>query len=387
MTVCVCVCVTVTVTVCVCVEGASIRIALPAGQSQCPTNFPTLDTVRNEAIFIGDITSRDIEQNLIPDIKFTCSGTLTKWTIVASQVGGGSRYPQLQIWRNTAGTEYNRIASSDVRDSTSVAHVYEVIPDPPLEFQTGDILGVYTPPVPKLSFKYQQSGGPKNYYIGGPANPYDTFNLNGGLVLTAHNDYPLVSVEVSPPQCATGFIDDNTLLIKASILSSNRSDLHYREATQRIVPNMMFSCNGVILRLTLAALDRGEATTYPDIQLWRRVDETQWIRVGSIGRESAVSTTEYLNVHEYNPVPAVPFQSGDILGIYQPYTSASVFKIYLHGNTGPENYYIGSLAQPKDDFSTDGGLVGTEQRTPLVAVDISKSGQFLLAQLCMHVVK
>jgi len=84
-----------------------------------------------------------------------------------------------------------------------------------LIFQTGDILGVFTPPVPQLTFKYQQEGGPQNYYIGGPATAYSRIDLNQGLVLRARNDYPLVSVEVSNPECTSGFIKRDTLLVKA----------------------------------------------------------------------------------------------------------------------------------------------------------------------------
>ncbi len=345
------------------------------GSSECPGGFPTLNTVRERAIFIGDITSRDIQQNLIPGIKFTCAGTITSITMVASEVGGGSRFPEFQIWRNTAGTQYERIDSTSIEDdhATSIPHVYEKTLGTPLQFEANDILGIFTPPVPKLTFKYQQRGGPKNYYIGGPPNPYSTFSLNGAGVLTVHNDYPLLSVAVSPPDCAGGFIDKTTLLIKASILNGNSSSVSYREATQRIIPNMVFPCSGLLLNLTVGALDRGGSSNYPELQLWKRVDETTWVKSEAIGQSTAVTTTDYLNIHVYTPIPPISFHTGEILGFYQPYSTSSILELYLAGDTGPRNYYISALTKSQVEFHTDGISAHTEDRLPLVAVAISKS--------------
>jgi len=362
----------------------------PPAQSDCPSQQPSQSTIASEAVFIGDILSRDIQQALFPDISFTCSGNLTKWSIVAKLVGGGSRFPELQIWRNLGGTIYDRVAHSVVDNSepTNTAFLYEHTPDDPLPFQAGDILGVFTPPVPRLTFKYQQQGGPQNYYIGGPAIAYSRIDLNQGLVLRARNDYPLVSVEVSNPECTNGFIKRDTLLVKASILSNNRSDLAFREATQRIIPDIAFHCSGVILSYTVAALKRlGTSTrrTFPKLQVWRHVDSTEWVRVQSVGEDSALITTENLNVHRYVPDPPLPFRAGDILGMYQPYSSASVLKIYLQGS-GVINYYHGALVSPLDSFRTDGTGVKVEGRLPLISVEISESDDKLAvlfhSQLC-----
>ena len=349
------------------------------GQLNCPSQQPSHGTIVSEAIHIGRIRSRDIQQAFFPDMSFTCSGALNKWTIVAKPVGGGSRFPQLQIWRSTGGRSYERVAQSMVDDSVPVAttaFVYEHTPTTPLQFQAGDILGVFTPPVPRLTFKYQEQGGPLNYYIGGPATAYATVNLDQPIVLKSRNDYPLVSVNVTNPECARGFIRRDILLVKASILSNNRSDLTYREATQRILPDIAFHCSGVILSYTVAALKSLETSTrrgIPELQLWRRNgDSTTWVKVQGAGADAAQSDTEELNVYRYTPVPPLPFQEGDILGLYQPYSSASVFKIYLQGS-GVTNYYRRPVGSPLDTFRTSMIGVGSERRLPLVSVEVSKS--------------
>lgn len=194
------------------------------------------EVLQQEAIFIGSVVSRDIQQTLIPDIGFSCSGNITKWTIVGSLVGGGLNSPEIQVWRwKGQGTEYYKVSGTRITSSSysPMEKVYEVELNPPVSFLEGDILGVYTPATPRLTFKYQKRGGPLNYWSTAGVSPSSQYTLNRAGVLTNHNDYPLVAVKASPTQCASGFIDHNTLLLKASLLTVNDSDLQYREATQR----------------------------------------------------------------------------------------------------------------------------------------------------------
>ena len=321
--------------------------------------------------------NRPIQQNLIPEIGFTCSGELTRWTIVATTVGGGSRYPELQIWRPTGANVFDRVEHSKFNeDNRVVTNVYEFRPDPPLQFQNGDVLGIYSPPVPRLKFRYQDSGGPANFYIGGPAQPYLTFSLDNGLVLTNHNDVPLVAVDVSNPECLRGFIDLNTLTIKASILSNNSTDIAYNEATQRVVPDLAFACSGFIHSFTVAARDRGRMSTrvlYPEIQLWRRseTDNNEWLKIAGIGAEAVITRTEYLNVHNYTLAAPVEVVSGDIIGVHQPYTSASILRLYQQEG-GPKNHIRNSVANPLDSFNEGDILVYVDRQLPLISAEFSK---------------
>lgn len=155
---------------------------------------------------------------------------------MASPVGGGLLYPEMHVWRrNGLTTSFTRFKRNKLSSDSPnpVSRVYEAVRDPPLQFQAGDVLGVYSPPTPALRIMYQSQGGPVNYYIGGPGSAPDEFDLRSGLVLENRNDYPLVAVDVSPEECATGFIQRPTLLRKASLLTVNSSDLEYREGTQR----------------------------------------------------------------------------------------------------------------------------------------------------------
>ena len=86
------------------------------------------------------------KQYLFPDITFTCNGFITKWVVGGTTDSSESLQPELQIWRNTGGTSYTKTNFSliPIPFSTPTAvNIVEYIPEPPLEFQEGDILGVY----------------------------------------------------------------------------------------------------------------------------------------------------------------------------------------------------------------------------------------------------
>ncbi len=194
------------------------------------------ERVVSEAVLIGGVRNNHIRQAVFPDIRFTCPGNLTRWSLVAVPVGGGSRYPQVQLWRTGSSARRFVRYSGDKLSASSPnpeGRVYQITRDPPLAFQTGDFLGVYNPTVPKLSFRYQRDGASRNYYIDGPINPRDSINLDEVGVQSNGNDYPLVSVEVTPPECASGFIDYSALVKKASLLTGTNSNLEFSGSIQR----------------------------------------------------------------------------------------------------------------------------------------------------------
>ena len=141
-------------------------------------------------------------QRVFPDINFTCSGNLTKW-IVGGTVGSALR-GEVQIWRRNYGSEndYTKVGYS-ILNATDPDndHVYEHIPDPPLEFQEGDILGVYQQyellfGSNRMRVYYHTTTGPANYRRFRYPNPPVTSTLNGPTLVPSQYDYPLVTVEI-----------------------------------------------------------------------------------------------------------------------------------------------------------------------------------------------
>lgn len=122
-------------------------IPFPAVSAQ-PELLLSEARLAGEAIFIGSITNNHIHQALFPEIRFVCPGNLTRWTLVASPVGGGSKYPEVHVWRRDGSSDrFTRFKRNKLNENSPspVSRVYEALRDPPLQFKAGDVLGVYNP--------------------------------------------------------------------------------------------------------------------------------------------------------------------------------------------------------------------------------------------------
>ena len=119
---------------------------------------------------------------------FSCNGSITKWIYG----GMGSGNADLQIWHQTTGG-YTKTGSSSVNASTMIGtNLYEFIPQTPLQFQEGDIFGIY---ISNGSFLYrQQESGPLERYRSGNSLSMIT---ESALSSIPHNSFPLVAVEIS----------------------------------------------------------------------------------------------------------------------------------------------------------------------------------------------
>ena len=146
---------------------------------------------------INDVRISDRKQRLFPNIAFTCNGSITKWIVGAKTYMVGL-FPELQIWRNTGGSSYNKANFSMVSSSTQDSNnIVEYNLSTPLEFLEGDILGVYQPrrEDSALVVYYQERDGPVNFQNHGMLDSaLTTVNLYD---LQNRHDYPLVTVEIS----------------------------------------------------------------------------------------------------------------------------------------------------------------------------------------------
>lgn len=136
----------------------------------------------------------------------------------------------------------------------------------------------------------------------------------------------------------------------------------------RIIPDVMFSADGVILNVTMGALHQIGGSRFPEIQIWRSTDQREWFKVGTIGSTAAITYNIALNVHRYTPLSPLAVQAGDVLGFYQPHSLSSALRIFMQSD-GPLNYYRGSLFSPLTRMTATGN---TERRLPLIKVHFSK---------------
>ena len=75
-------------------------------------------------------------------------------------------------------------------------NLYEFIPQTPLQFQEGDIFGVYSDLTngTRLVLYEQRESGPTNLRI---SNSLDSPPSTISSLITVNNDFPLVTVEIS----------------------------------------------------------------------------------------------------------------------------------------------------------------------------------------------
>lgn len=169
------------------------------------SGFLDEDSLRNKAALIGRTVTRQREQVIVPEIKFTCSGTLSKWIFVAESISGHrkNRYPELQVWRPQSTEIYDIVHTIPITpESTSQTNVYTHTISTPIQYQAGDVLGIYHPPADASAYKIYsvEHGGPDNYHMGRQENARMQFDLQSSGV-GIRRDYPLVGAETSKSSC------------------------------------------------------------------------------------------------------------------------------------------------------------------------------------------
>ena len=170
-------------------------------ESQCMRGFLEEDVLRSKAALIGETVSRSQEQVIIPAIKFTCAGSISKWIFIAEQnTGNGrNRYPEIQIWRPQLNSPhiYDIVASVVISpQETSQDNVYTHTITSPISYQAGDVLGLYHPPANTCAYKILSvhHGGPANYRMDRQDRSRTQFDINSNSV-RVRGDYPLIGAD------------------------------------------------------------------------------------------------------------------------------------------------------------------------------------------------
>ena len=174
-----------------------------AASDSATVGFPSESLVQSKALLLlRSIRDSERTQRIFPDIRFSCSGSVTKWILVLEAGGGSMEYPQLQIWREEEGSgSYQRVGYTDIKYlSSSITDTYTVVEyslTTPLAFQEGDILGAHQPrrSDSDVVMQFQERGLLVSYRHDKEDNPLETFVIDEAK--TDQTDYPLVGVETS----------------------------------------------------------------------------------------------------------------------------------------------------------------------------------------------
>ena len=183
-----------------------VIVCLSTGQSlDCASGFIDRETL-TARLQIRSLPEQ--WQWIMPDLNFTCSGTVTKLIFAARWYDGRSSYPDLQIWRPIGDGTYMKMQSNTINPSVqNSTNRYEYILKQPLEVRTGDILGIFQPSQAMIRFYIQYYPGNSqimSYYFQNETSQFQNFSTLGRGV-RGMSVLPLVNVEVETSKCSALF--------------------------------------------------------------------------------------------------------------------------------------------------------------------------------------
>lgn len=146
---------------------------------------------------------------IVPSMRFTCNGTITRWIIageiVEAEINNGrakDRYPKLQIWRLQSSSGYYTTAEisleCDRGRMTFANNIHECLLSSGVDVQPNDVLGLYLAEVEHItSFSVYFDSNSSNphttvYYISGMQTELSIDNIG-----VSQLGLPLIALQVN----------------------------------------------------------------------------------------------------------------------------------------------------------------------------------------------
>ena len=123
---------------------------------------------------------------------------------------------------------------------------------------------------------------------------------------------------------------------------------------------------------------------YPDLQIWRRTATNTFTKVGNTTLRIETGSSD-MTYYEYSPPTPLSFQTGDVLGIFQPDMERNRLRLYFQSGDGPQNYYetldSNDIVEPPSNM-----FVGTMSQNdlPLISVETSEYAWYLYPVSICH---
>ena len=176
-----------------------------------------------------------------------------------------------------------------------------------------------------------------------------------------------------PPGCGCGFMSVERMRILRR-LETVGSAIN-PDQRQQITPDIKFTCDGMITKWIIGANITLNSSFYPELQVWRNIGNDMYQKKN--GTFITAPTENPNRIYEYDNFSPIPFQAGDILGVFLPQLTTASLGLLSETTDSPTNYYLMS-AEDTDDSTYDIiDLQNTESLFsqdyhPLVSVEIGK---------------
>ena len=111
-----------------------------------------------------------------------------------------------------------------------------------------------------------------------------------------------------------------------------------RPQRQQITPDIKFTCDGMITKWIVGANWESSDSLYP---VWRNIgNDTYQKRNGTVITIPSVSSNR---IYEYDNFSPIPFQAGDILGVFLPRDIDARLHLWSENTVSPTNYYLATV--------------------------------------------
>ena len=144
---------------------------------------------------------------------------------------------------------------------------------------------------------------------------------------------------------------------------------------QQITPDIRFTCDGMITKWIVGAIWKNNGgDSYPELQIWRSSGNDMYEKIN--GTFIVVENKNNRKVYEYDDFAPIPFQAGDILGVFIPRNMDSKLRLRAESGRGLTNYYIPTVSSDtvssydSIDLHQDIPQVSSSVYHPLVTVEI-----------------
>ena len=124
----------------------------------------------------------------------------------------------------------------------------------------------------------------------------------------------------------------------------------------RLLAQESFNCSGTMTGLLLVGtiMEKTEMRDkYPEIQIWRNTHSNIYTRQGREKIKLSPGGFSPDGVFQYNLTTPIPFESGDVLGVYQPSQQDSVVRVYYDSSASITYRVSRSNLSATIEFTTD----------------------------------
>ena len=178
-------------------------------------------------------------------------------------------------------------------------------------------------------------------------------------------------LSTDPQECANGFALQERVQTVRNVFNGGRPTLN---SVQSVSPQINFTCDGNITKWIVGANWNSNRNLYPELQVWRRVNDSIPDRYHRVGNTTIAVASENTDsrVYEYPVDPPLPVEAGDVLGIFQPVGSDSRLRMLYERDTGPSTLYQTTSISQEDYPEPDGEMLLSHFSLPLITVQIGK---------------